>query len=488
MKSKIYSLLLFFGLIGAGCSDFTEIDPKGKNTLNRMEDLDLVLNYTYSLSVSEVCYFVNDEFPGFTNIPTLINQNIKTLEYAYFTWDESVDRVTLTESDYKYTRLYEIIGQVANPVLLNVDVASGDRVLADRLKAEALVLRAWCHYLLVNFYAKAYNPATAETDPGIVYALETDDMAAPNEKLTVAKVYEMILADLNAALDLGSLPVVPNKMRVGLSFAYAVKAKVLMSIRDYDGAFAAAEESLKLNNSIDNYYDLIAPETMLGTGMLEFTRPYFTCEEELFETPSMYLSVAFTPEMWNAFEEGHIIPDYILTDESILGYPAEGNMYYGLDVPVLYSFNVYYSPFGLTTVDMYLVQAECYIREGNLTDAMDLLNRIREKRISVDKYVEKTAATSTEAFAYLKQVSRTENFATPKNYINLKRWNTETAYQETLRRVIEYTENTYDESGSVIDSKECVREYILAPDSPLWIFPFPQNATLHNPNLTQNYE
>ena len=49
MKSKIYSLLLFFGLIGAGCSDFTEIDPKGKNTLNRMEDLDLVLNYTYSL-------------------------------------------------------------------------------------------------------------------------------------------------------------------------------------------------------------------------------------------------------------------------------------------------------------------------------------------------------------------------------------------------------------------------------------------------------
>ena len=124
-------------------------------------------------------------------------------------------------------------------MLLNVDVASGDRVLADRLKAEALVLRAWCHYLLVNFYAKAYNPATAETDPGIVYALETDDMAAPNEKLTVAKVYEMILADLNAALDLGSLPVVPNKMRVGLSFAYAVKAKVLMSIRDYDGAFAA---------------------------------------------------------------------------------------------------------------------------------------------------------------------------------------------------------------------------------------------------------
>ncbi|MFR7875716.1 MAG: hypothetical protein ACLU4J_04545 [Butyricimonas paravirosa] len=35
-----------------------------------------------------------------------------------------------------------IIGQVANPVLLNVDVASSDRVLADRLKAEALVLRA----------------------------------------------------------------------------------------------------------------------------------------------------------------------------------------------------------------------------------------------------------------------------------------------------------------------------------------------------------
>ena len=49
------------------------------------------------------------------------------------------------------------------------------------------------------------------------------------------------------------------------------------------------------------------------------------------------------------------------------------------------------------------------------------------------------------------------------------RWNTEDAYKETLRKNL------------------LGQEFELRPDSPLWIFPFPQNATNYNPNLTQNY-
>ena len=406
----------------------------------------------------------------------------------YTSWDETADRVALTTSDDTYSGLYQIIGQVANPVLQNVDEAAGDRAMADRLKAEALVLRAWCHYCLVNIYAKAYDPATAETDPGIVYRVETDEMQNPNEKLTVEEVYGHILADLDSALNLGSLPVTPNKMRVGLPFAYAAKAKVLMSMRDYDGAFEAAGESLALKSTIDDYNDFLEVESMFGSGLMEFTRPYLKLEEELFDTPAMFLYGAFPDEMWEAFEEGHVLKEYFLTDVEVFGYAVYGSSFMGFDIPVIISMNVYYSPLGLTTVDMYLTQAECYIREGKVTEAMELLNKIRENRIVEGQYTEKTASSAEEAFAIMKNISRTENFATLKNFINMKRWNTEPAYQETLRKTIEWDVYVYDGGGNVTGMERRSWSGELTPDSPLWIFPFPQNATTFNSNLTQNYE
>ena len=205
--NKIYATIIGLALLAGGCSDFTEIDPKGKNILNRVEDLDLLLNYEYYFrSDNKQAVLINDLYPMGAIIPNLLTESIPTLNGIYISWDEKADRAALVDSDDTYTELYNVIGKVANPVLLNVDAATGDRTIAERLKAEALILRGWCHYLLVNIYAKAYDPATAATDPGIVYALETDAMEVPNEKLTVQKVYEHILADVDSALHLESLP------------------------------------------------------------------------------------------------------------------------------------------------------------------------------------------------------------------------------------------------------------------------------------------
>ena len=317
------SMVLFLG----ACSDFTEIDPKGKNMLNRVEDLDLLLNYEYYLRIdNKQALLVNDIIPR-ENVPNLLTETIRTLNGIYISWDEEADRAALVDNDDTYRELYNVIGKVANPVLLNVDAASGDRTMANRLKAEALVLRGWFHYLLVNIYAKAYDPVTAATDSGIVYALETDEMDVPNEKLTVGKVYEMILADVDSALNLGSLPVTPGDMRIGLPFAYAVKAKVLMSMRDYEGAFQAAGESLALKSTIDDYNDFLEVESRFGSGLMEFTRPYLKLEEELFDTPAMFLYGAFPDEMWEAFEEGHVLKEYFLTDVEVFGYAVCGSSF-----------------------------------------------------------------------------------------------------------------------------------------------------------------
>ena len=114
---RLYAIWISMALALGACSDFTEIDPKGKNILNRVEDLDLLLNYEYYISASDIRIVVNDGYPLITNIPNLLNESIKTLNGIYTSWDETADRVALTTSDDTYSGLYQIIGQVANPVL-----------------------------------------------------------------------------------------------------------------------------------------------------------------------------------------------------------------------------------------------------------------------------------------------------------------------------------------------------------------------------------
>ena len=41
-------------------------------------------------------------------------------------------------------------------------------------KGEALVARAYAHFMLVNFFSKFYDSTTASTDPGIPYVTEPE--------------------------------------------------------------------------------------------------------------------------------------------------------------------------------------------------------------------------------------------------------------------------------------------------------------------------
>src|SRR5690606_16988476 len=194
------------------------------------------LNDEYTqLQSWEAMYLVNDNIPT-QNIVELITRHeegMPSVESVLLTWDETVDRTSITQDpqQYLYGAFYGIIGRIANPIIANVDYATGNQAKAAQIKAEAYVLRAFFHYLVVNFYAKSYNPATAATDGGVPYMLEDFPINELAEKKTVQEVYDLILSDLDAAFALNSLPDTPANMRVGKAFAYAVKAKVLMSMR-----------------------------------------------------------------------------------------------------------------------------------------------------------------------------------------------------------------------------------------------------------------
>ena len=70
-------------------------------------------------------------------------------------------------------------------------------------KGEALVCRAYSHFILANIFCNAYNPSTAAKELGIPYMEKAETELNPKyERGTLAEVYELIDKDLQEGLPL----------------------------------------------------------------------------------------------------------------------------------------------------------------------------------------------------------------------------------------------------------------------------------------------
>lgn len=482
-------------LLLASCAKFTDIKPKGMNMLSTADELELLLN-------TEFRDFYSSDF-GFYQIPgdilianvgpiaNLVSLPTPTRASILVLWDEAnVKRLAeLTSTDDDYRLLYGFIGTVANPILSSVGFATGDEAKKNQIKAEALCLRAWAEFLLVNKYAAAYNPATAEDTPGIVYLMEDWDISLPPEKWSVKKVYDQIVADCDAAIALNALPEKNvNQMRWNKACPYAIKALALMAMQDFDGAEAAAKESLKVNDAIANYW---SPSSVMPINAVmppfnvyeTFFREPLGCEEDLFHTyTQLIFNVLRTPGCEAQLEEGHSALVRMPLD--IMMFNMNPTMGMGMSMCQLQypcvcgmgtgrgaSWNTY----GLKTTHQYLIVAECEIYKGDYDTAMEYLDAIRAKRIDPAIYapLKGTVSSKEDAIAHLKQTALGENVYSIYNFIERKRWNQLDDMKETLHKTFNLMSG---ESYS----------YDLSPDSPLWIFPFPMNARDNNPNLTPN--
>lgn len=480
MKKLVAYILLLGGLLSStSCSDFTDIQPKGKNLLTTTTQLEMLLNAEFDMASSDWQMMCGDMIYSFENIPTLINRPQKTRTSIILTWDESQQdyMAELTSSDANYSDMYGVIGTIANPILSRVDEAEGTEAVKNQLKCEAWTLRAYFHYLLVNKFAKAYNPATAAEDGGIPYMTEDDDITVMPEKKTVQAVYDSILADAQRAIDLDALPeTAVTRMRVNKACPYAVKAFALLSMQRFEEAEEAANQALALNSQVDDYNNLLTTVTGYVTGgsYQAILRPTLECEEDLFYTDHIEFFNAITPYAWNLFEEGHASRDKMYTVNMLYDYTEDYSMT-AIGLPgynYTYDLSSGWNGAGIKTTHMYLIVAEAEIHKGNYDAAMAALDKIRVNRIAPEVYepLEGRVTAEADAIARLKQTSHGENIYSVWNFINRKRWNQVSGWEETF---------THDFNGQV---------FTLTPESPMWIFPFPNDAVSMNPNLTQNYK
>lgn len=466
-KNKRYPTVLFILalLVGAGmfmsCENQLDITPKGKVTLSSVNELELLLNQEYllgDLPADNVGILSGESVGTFDQIAAVLSQT-NTVKYALLTFDEQVDRATLTTNDERYNNIYKYVNYM-NTVISKMEQASGDESKKATLVAEARVMRAWLHFLAVVIHAPQYDSATAENDGGVAYVTSVD-VSEQKSKLSLAATFQMILDDCSDEV-IGLLP--QNRgdqfMRGDRAWGNAVRAMVLFQMKRYAEALPYAEEAIRLRPHI---FDRSAiKETGEWIQGAESANNYLYMGGAARVCPTLTM---LSVEAGRMFESG----DYVINYESNGWSLDYGKMYSGLeDVRMFMGWGTCCNVYGLTSEQLHYVAAECLVRAGRIDEGMSLVNAVR--RFRVEDCQPFSAQSEQEAMSLLQRAKFVEQFGTPFNFFDRKRWNTEQDYRK-----------------DVVHRLGSLGTFTLKPNSPLWVMPFPVNAVRYNPSLTQNY-
>ena len=245
--------ILLFCVFLSSCDDFLNQPPDNRVEWNSPEQItDLLLSaYSYA-NPAMICELSSDNFvdnnsPGDNGIYYNLASRSKDHDEA-FAWKDIVSAGDQQDSPtYIWGGYYYAIA-VANNALEAIkkfeDEGRGSLVSAQ--KGEALLCRAFHHFMLVNIFAQAYrDDVLSKNDVGIPYVTEPETKVFVNYKrLSVAEVYDLIQADLEAGIGLIQDDYEVPKYHFNTKAAHAFAARFYLFKRDYDKVIMHANKVL----------------------------------------------------------------------------------------------------------------------------------------------------------------------------------------------------------------------------------------------------
>ena len=222
MKKILYILFL---LALAGCDSFLDKMPDNRTEIDSQEKIQALLTSAYPYTD----YMLVTEFMS-DNVDDYGVNNPETDRFIdeVFAWDD------VTESDNEdpesvWEASYHAIA-CANEALQAIDsLTRTSSVDLSAERSEALLCRAYNHFILVNVFCIAYNPQTSDSDLGIPYSEKPETQLNPKyERGTVSEVYAKIEKDLEAAL-----PTVSDRYYTVPKYHFNQKAAYAFAARFY---------------------------------------------------------------------------------------------------------------------------------------------------------------------------------------------------------------------------------------------------------------
>lgn len=249
MKKYSYIIVLFvLGLTGC---NFLDTNPDMRTDIDTKKKVQLLLVDAYNAPnygpLGEFCSdnMIDNNTPDKSG-KSLNKTPISTMCNELFAW-EDVTSENGQDSPYQiWEQCYHNIA-VANQALKACDQleAKGESMSSER--AEALMCRAYNHFILANIFCKAYrDPELSKEDLGIHYMTEIENTVNPQyERGTVAEVYEKIQKDMEDALPYVSDEYYTSpKYHFNAKAAYAFATRFYLFTRQYDKVMESAERVL----------------------------------------------------------------------------------------------------------------------------------------------------------------------------------------------------------------------------------------------------
>lgn len=456
---KIRHILLIFSwlLVTVACNNYLNVEPKGQIIPREVGEYDLLLNdLNDHESFGDELYFSSDDF-----FPYELEDDENVIpdnpQFMLYRWEgnlyrgESVPGAWRTPYNFIYTYNVIINGIDDAPV-------TGNSVAADRqrIKAEARVGRSFEYWLLVNLFAKQYNPISAASDPGVPLVTVPDASGDTPPRSSVQEVYDFIIKEVEASVaDLPDKAV--NFVRPDKTAAYALLARYYLFTGDYEKALLNADRAIARNGQLTDYAALEAESE-------ENDAPI---RAEQYMGSYMNVGIPYTVWLSDELQELYDPRDYRLT--RLLRAPCYIT---GKCVEGRYSNSGSFTASINTSVpEMYLVRAECHARLGAGAKALNDINLLRSKRLPGEVYEDLTGAdfaSDREILAFVLDERRREMFFTGIRLFDLKRLNLEPEFATTV---------THTMKGET---------YILRPEDNNWVFPIPDAVLIFNPDMKQN--
>lgn len=143
-----------------------------------------------------------------------------------------------------------------NEALEAIDAISAKSGMTERLRrcrGEALLLRAYCHFILVNVFSQAYkDPEASKADVGVPYVDKSStDFTKKYDRENVAVTYQKIEADLEEGLKyVSDAGYDAPKYHFNVNAAHAFAARFYLFCRKYDKVIEHANFVLDTNRSL----------------------------------------------------------------------------------------------------------------------------------------------------------------------------------------------------------------------------------------------
>lgn len=195
-KSIIYSAIVLAGLAVSSCSGFLDEEPKlqqtNELTLSKFTGLDNATAALYSRFQSVNWYggsyvLTGEMCSGNARNPITFPGSGRYRTQSQWAFNESSTWSTWYYSYYTIAAANNVINSLEGKTF--TEVSEQD---VKNIKAEALAVRAFCHFGLVNVFAQPY---TSQKDALGVPVVLVTEMGSPARN-TVAEVYDQVVKDL----------------------------------------------------------------------------------------------------------------------------------------------------------------------------------------------------------------------------------------------------------------------------------------------------